>query len=110
MIDDTIGKIRARIEGSTTIREERRRELLELVGRLEKEIEGLEKTHGDQARSIAGFADISAYEATRETQNPQLLDLSLKGLGTSVSEFEQSHPSLVHVVNAISRTLSNLGI
>jgi len=36
--------------------------------------------------------------------------LSLEGLSSSVEGFEKSHPKLVQIVNAISNTLSNLGI
>jgi len=70
----------------------------------------LSKTHAEQAESIAGFTEVSAREATREQQNPQLLKLSLEGLNSSVEEFENSHPKLVHIVNSISTTLANLGI
>jgi len=110
MVEETISKIRARIEGSETIREERRRELLDLVSTLEQEVSGLSRTHDEQAQSIAAFADVSTHEATRASRNPQLLDLSLQGLGSSVTEFEKSHPRLVSIVNSISRTLANLGI
>jgi hypothetical protein len=89
---------------------DRRRELLDLLSTLKLEVTALAKTHGEQAESIAGFADISAYEATRSEKNPRLLDLSLKGLNSSVEGFEKSHPRLVQIVNAISNTLSNLGI
>lgn len=110
MIEDTIGKIEARIQGAETIKEERRKELLSLLGTLKAEVAELSKTHGEQAESIAGFAEVSAHEATRTEQNPELLKLSLDGLSTSVSELEKSHPRLVQIVNAISNTLSNLGI
>jgi hypothetical protein len=110
MIEDTIGKIEARIQSSDAIKEERRTELLQLLGTLKSEVAELSKTHGEQAQSIAGFTELSTHEATRTEQNPDLLELSLKGLGSSVSGFEQSHPRLVQIVNAISNTLSNLGI
>jgi hypothetical protein len=110
MIEDTIRNIEARIQGSEAIKEERRRELLQLLGTLRAEVEALSKTHNEQAESIAGFAELSAREATRGQQNPQLLNLSLKGLNSSVQEFERSHPQLVQIVNTISNTLSNLGI
>ena len=110
MIEDTIKKIEARIQGTETIKEERRHELLQLLSRLKSEVGELSKTHGEQAESIAGFTEVSAHEATRVEQNPELLDLSLKGLSSSVSEFEKSHPRLVQVVNAISNALANLGI
>lgn len=110
MIEETIRNIEARIQSSEAIKDERRRELLQLVGTLRTEVAELSKTHSEQAESIAGFAQLSAQEATREQQNPQLLNLSLKGLNTSVQEFEGSHPQLVQIVNTISNTLSNLGI
>jgi hypothetical protein len=110
MIEDTIGKIQARLENSDAIKEDRRRELLQLLGTLQAEVAELSKTHREQAQSIAGFAEVSAHEATRTEQNPELLKLSLTGLNSSVEEFEKSHPRLVQLVNAISNTLSNLGI
>jgi uncharacterized protein DUF4404 len=111
MIKDTIGQIEARIQSAEAIKDDqRRRELLQLLGTLKSEIAQLSKTHGEQAQSIAGFTDLSTYEATRAERNPQLLKLSLEGLGESVQGFERSHPRLVQIVNAISSTLANLGI
>lgn len=110
MIDNTLGKIEDRIRGAEAIKDERRQELLQLLGTLKSEVAELSKTHEEQARSIAAFTEVSTHEATRSTQNPQLLKLSLDGLGSSVSEFEKSHPRLVHIVNSISHALSNLGI
>jgi hypothetical protein len=110
MIEETIQKIEARIQGSEAIKDDRRRELLELLGTLKSEVADLSTTHGEQAQSIAGFTELSTHEATRTEQNPQLLDLSLQGLASSVKGFEGSHPRLVQIVNSISNTLSNLGI
>ncbi len=110
MIDDTNGKIEERIQGADAIKDDHRRELLQLLGTLKSEVKELSKTHGEQAESIAGFTDVSTHEATRTEQDPALLKLSLQGLRSSVSGFEESHPRLVRIVNAISHTLSNLGI
>jgi hypothetical protein len=110
MNEDTLSKIEAKIESSETITDDRKRELLQLLHTLKNEVASLSKTHGDQAESIAGFAEMSAHEATRTEQNPELLNLSLKGLSSSVAGFEKSHPQLVQIVNAISNTLANLGI
>ena len=87
MIKDTIGKIEARIQGAETINDDRRQELLQLLGTLKAEVTELSKTHGEQAQSIAGFTEVSAHEATRAKQNRELLQLSLDGLGSSVREF-----------------------
>jgi len=110
MIEDTIGKIESRIQSADAIKDDRKQELLELLGTLKAEVAKLSQTHEEQAESIAGFTERSAHEATRTEQNPQLLQLSLQGLSSSVEEFEKSHPQLVRIVNTISNTLSNLGI
>ena len=110
MIEDTIGKIEDRIRAAEAIKDERRQELLQLLGTLKSEVADLSKTNEEQAQSIAGFTELSTHEATRTEQNPELLKLSLEGMGSSVRGFEESHPRLVQIVNAISNTLANLGI
>lgn len=110
MIDETLKKIETQLQSAGGVPEDRRRELMQLVATLKSEVAGLSKTHGEEAESIAGFTQVSAYEATRETRNPELLDLSLQGLRSSVEGFEKTHPALVQIVNTISNTLSNLGI
>jgi hypothetical protein len=110
MIEDTIGKIETRIRNAEAVKEDRREELLELLGTLKSEVADLSKTHSEQAQSIAGFAAVSAHEATRRERNPKLLKLSLEGLRSSAGGFEGSHPRLLRIVNAVSNTLSNLGI
>jgi len=110
MIEETIEKIEARLQGSDSMPPEKRKELAELLAKLKSEVAGLSRTHAEQAESIAGFADVSTHEATREKKNPALLELSVNGLKSSVEEFEKSHPKLVEIVNSISNALSNLGI
>jgi queuine/archaeosine tRNA-ribosyltransferase len=110
MIDDTVSKIEAKIQSAESISDDKKRELLQLLDTLKSEMEKLSATNQEQAQSIAGFTEISAHEATRSQQNPELLELSLKGLSSSVGGFEKSHPQLVQIVNAISKTLSDLGI
>jgi Mg2+ and Co2+ transporter CorA len=110
MIEKTISEIEAQIGGAEAVSAERKQELLKLLATLKTEVAELSKTHGEQADSIAGFAKISAHEATRTEQNQELRDLSLKGLRSSAEGFEKSHPRLVQIVNRISQTLSDLGI
>jgi Mg2+ and Co2+ transporter CorA len=110
MIEKTIGEIEAKIQGAEAVSGERKRELIQLLERLKTEVGTFSKTHGEQAESIAGFAQLSAHEATRGDQNPQLRDLSTRGLLSSVEGFEKTHPHLVEIVNRVSNTLSNLGI
>lgn len=110
MIQDTINKIEGQLSGNTQLSPEKRTELLTLLNTLKEEIGHLSQTHADEARSIAGFAAVSAHEATRSEVNPDLLEPSLSGLAHSVRGLEATHPRLVQVVNSICTTLSNLGI
>ena len=110
MIDDTLRKIESQIQSAEAIPPDRKQELVQLLAKLKAEVAQLPEKHAEEAQSIAGFTQVSTHEATRETPNPQLLDLSLQGLRSSVEGFEQTHPRLVQIVNSISNTLSNLGI
>jgi hypothetical protein len=109
-MQDTISKIEERIRGAGALKEENRMELLRLLGELKAQINALSQTHQDQARSIAGYTEISAHEATRASKNSALLKHSVLGLETSVSEMEVSHPQLAAVVNRLATMLSNMGI
>ena len=110
MLPDTLNKIEERLRHAESLTPQQRAELLALVGTLKSEVSDLARTHSDEAQSIAGFTAVSAHEATRDEKNPELVELSLKGLSQSVSGFEESHPKLVQAVNSICTTLSNLGI
>lgn len=110
MIEKTISEIEAKIGGAESVSAERKAELLQLLGTLKSEVSELSKTHSEQADSIAGFARVSAHEATRADQNAELRELSIKGLQSSTGGFEVTHPRLVQIVNSISKTLSDLGI
>ena len=107
---DTISQIEAKLLDAPALKEEHRAELLKLLATLRSEVASLSQTDAEQARSIAGYAEVSAHEATREEKNPELLKHSLDGLSSSVTGFEESHPKLVQIVNRICTTLSNLGI
>jgi predicted transcriptional regulator len=110
MIQDTLAELEARIEKAGAVKPESKAELLRLLSTLRGEIEGLSKTHGEDAESIAGFTSVSAHEVMRAKKNPELVNLSLQGLSSSVTELERSHPALVQIVNRICETLANLGI
>ena len=109
MSEGSLSEIEARIRNAKSIGDERKNELLQLLGRLKSEVEELSKTDDEHAHSIAGFAELSAHEAIRAQQNPQLLQYSLEGLRSSVQGFEESHPQLVQIVHNISNRLANLG-
>jgi hypothetical protein len=110
MIQDRLDKIEERLKQSSTVKESEKAELLNLLTTLRTEIAGLSHTHHEQAESIAGFAELSAREATRSEKSPALFDLSIEGLASSVQGFEVSHPGLVAVINTFCTMLSKLGI
>ena len=110
MIQETIGKIEERLRETDAIQAGNKAELLNLLSTLKAEVSQLSRTNSEQAESIAGFTAVSTHEAMREERNPQLVQISLQGLASSVEGFERSHPRLVEVVNSICTTLSNLGI
>jgi len=110
IMKDTIARIEERIRSAGALKDENRAELLDLLAQLKSQIGALSKTNQEQAQSIAGFAQVSAHEATREEKNPKSLKHSILGLESSVTDLEQSHPQLVGVVNRIATMLSNMGI
>lgn len=110
MLKATITNIENKIMQNTSIQDKEKTELLQLLSSLKDEVSELSKTDKEHAESITGFAQTSTHEATRKDKNEDLLDLSLKGLTSSVNELESSHPKLVEIVNRISNILSNMGI
>ncbi len=110
MIENTISEIEAKISAAESASPERRAELLQLLATLKTEVAKLSQTDREQADSIAQFARLSAHEAMRQRQNPQLREISLHGLRSSVENLERTHPRLTQIVNRISKTLSDWGI
>ena len=103
--------MRRRFAARNSISDERKRELLQLLGTLKSEVGTLAKTHGEQAEQHRRFrADLRARGHARKTKSRIAANFPLQGLRSSVDGFEQSHPKLVQIVNSISNTLSNLGI
>ena len=110
MLKSTIDRIEEKIQHVTAISEENRRDLLQLLSTLKEEVDRLPEAQSEDAESITQFTQISTHEATRQEKNPQLLELSIEGLQSSVSGFETSHPRLSETVNSICHILSNMGI
>ena len=110
MIQETIAELETRISEAESVKPESKSELLQLLATLRNEIGALSETHREHAQSIAGFTTVSTNEAIRENKNPQLMKISREGLSSSVSEFQETHPQLVQVVNRICETLASLGI
>jgi hypothetical protein len=110
MVDETLAQLETKIRHTSALNEVQKAELLQLLRALHAEIHVLASTHAEHAESITGFTQVSTHEAIRQHRNPQLVELALKGLMSSVETFETSHPQLMHVVNSISMLLANIGI
>lgn len=92
------------------IDDEKKAELDEHLSELHAELGELARTDAHRARTVAGFAELSAHEAARPRPNRELLGISLSGLKKSVQELEQTHPRLVEVVGSLASVLSNVGL
>ncbi|MGE3540346.1 MAG: hypothetical protein AB7N91_23255 [Candidatus Tectimicrobiota bacterium] len=110
MVHETLAKLTDTIRQSSSLAAEQKAELLHLLHTLQSEMQTLAATHDEHAASITRFTDVSTHEAVRQQRNPQLVDLALRGLSSSVSELETSHPQLVQLVNSLCVLLSNLGV
>jgi Mg2+ and Co2+ transporter CorA len=110
MVEESLSRIEKTIQNAQGIDSQKRSELLALTGELRGEVAKLADTDQQHAQSIAGFAQVTTHEATRDDRNPDLLRLSLDGLTASVERFEATHPRLVRAVNNISQMLSNIGL
>src|SRR5580692_2900446 len=110
MIQDRLDKIEAKVQSASNIPDDTKTQLLGLLGDLKKEMEGLAKTHDENARAIAHFTDVSTQEVTRAEKAPESVDAALEGLTGSVSGFETTHPRLTQIVNRLAVTLSSVGI
>ena len=110
MIQDRIAKIENTLQNAANLPAETKQELLALLSELKAEVAPLATTHGEDAASIARFADASVHEATRSERKPDQTAAALTGLSASVEGFEASHPRLVQIVDRIAVTLSNMGI
>ncbi len=109
MISETIAEIEARVKRDKALDEEKRKELLNLLSNLKVEISELSRTHAGEAQPGGGLTGVSVHEDGSEKRNSELLKLS-QALSNSVAGLENSHPDLVHIVNSLSLTLSNMGI
>ncbi len=101
MLQETIKKLEHLIETSNNMVPERREELIKLVSELKQELAELEKHEKEHAQSIAHFAKLTAHESLRDEKDEELIQISAKGLRTSVRKFEASHPNLTRVIQSI---------
>ena len=108
---ETIKKIEEKIRNNAGLEQDKKTELLKLMGNLKQELEQLQKTDSSKAKTIAALAGASADKAFNDDavtgENPEN---PFKELETSVEEFEVTHPRLVRVINRICIMFSSIGI
>jgi len=110
MIDDIVSKIEKKIKNSPSMKESNKEELLTLLSNLKSEISDLYDNNEDDAQSIANFTEIATHEVARKDRKTHLVELSQKGLVSSVQGLEVSHPGLIKAVNSFAEMLSKIGI
>ena len=110
MLEEKLNKIEAIISKSRMVDEKKTKIQGLMTGSVKQELSSLAESHEAQAQSIAGFAEMSSHEITKEPQRRELVELSMTGLKVSAEEFELSHPTLARTINAICIALSKAGI
>lgn len=110
ILDYRIGIIQTTIQKARTIPDDTKAELLTLFTGLNSELAVFSKTHHEDASSITRFADVSAHEASRSQNSPQLAKTALDGLRASIQGLEDSHPVLAGTASRFATALSNMGI
>jgi len=108
--EDAIKKIEDAVRRMESLDAVKKTELLRRLNILKSELVQLSKTHEEDSRSIAGFAQVAADEAARRKKVPPLLKSALGGLALTVRGFEASHPKLTETINDICAMLAQIGV
>jgi hypothetical protein len=101
MVEDRIRNIENRVQGSDNLPDAAKAELLELIGALRAELQGVKKEHMERAEGAVG---------TAEAPHGESLDDALGGLTGTVTELEAMHPRLSDLANRLAVALASMGI
>ncbi|MBL4621624.1 MAG: DUF4404 family protein [Immundisolibacteraceae bacterium] len=112
MIQEQLEQIEHKIFANDLLSDEIRNQLLEKLHALQEELEIAQADDFDPAslQSLLGFTQLSAHEALRPQQDPQLLQLALQGVEYNLELFEADHPKLINLLNSFCMILSDMGI
>lgn len=110
MIEDAVKKLEEAIRRLESQDVAKRAELLGALDALKGELARVTESESEKARSVAGFAEVAAHEATRGEKPSGLLKHALEGLAMSAKGFEVSHPRLVEAVDRLATMLARIGI
>lgn len=93
MVEDRIRNIEARVRESTNLPESAKGELLDLLGALRGELQGVKREHLEKAEGIAGGSEAGHREAIE-----------------ALASLEATHPRLAALANRLAVALANMGI
>ncbi|MCM8539252.1 MAG: DUF4404 family protein [Lentisphaeraceae bacterium] len=101
MIDDKLKRIEDRISQSENMTEENKTLVLELLKELKSEInETSENVSTDLKQNISNI----------DSEDEGFIQSAFNEINSTLTEFEESHPKLVQIVNSICTQLSNSGL
>ena len=101
MISDKLKIIEDRIIQSETMAEENKTAILALLKELKSEInETSENVSTDLKQNISNI----------DSEDEGFIQSAFKEMNSTMTEFEESHPKLVQIVNSICTQLSNSGL
>ncbi len=110
MINETLVKIKSRVEETKFLSAERREALLTDVTKLTEELHNLERTEEQQAKALALLTQQLAHSTLQEEPDKCELELRQDNLKNMLQQFEASHPKLTHTLNSILMSLAGMGI
>lgn len=101
MIEDKLEKIEERIRQSENMNDENKDSLLALLSELKEEINtSSSKVETDLKKDISGIDD----------EDEGIIQSAFNDINEKITDFEESHPKLVQIVNSICTQLSNSGL
>ena len=101
MIEEKLKRIEDRISQSENMAEENKALVLELLKELKSEIaESSENVGNGLKQNISDIDD----------DDEGFIQSAFNDINSTLSEFEESHPKLVQIVNSICTQLSNSGL
>ncbi len=106
-----VKKIEKEIKAATQIDNASKKQLLNVVADLKKELQSLGAVNQVSAEKLAEKAHDSTLHAVKEGEkHPEDLNKDIENLKITVEEFEVSHPKLVRLINRFCMMLSDIGI
>lgn len=113
MIQETLNRLRSRLEEAPNLDAETRQRTLKLVSQLTQEIQSLpedQPASTERVHSALDLAATAAQESTQDQQDPGLAGKALGALDEAVLDLEASHPDAARIIGQISYVLSRMGL